>query len=130
MKKLLTDNVIGYIEDIYAVKAECPFEPPSRTEVFRSPVNGKWFAVLLRALPLEKLGVNSSECADVLNLKCDPLLNFNVVDNAGVFPAYHMNKEHWISARLDGKISEEELRLLIDMSYELVNKKSSRRKRA
>ena len=37
----------------------------------------------------------------------------------GFHPAYHMNKDKWISIRLDGSVLEEEIKSLIDMSYEL-----------
>lgn len=117
----MTQQVISYIEEVYGVKPEYPFKSTPQNGIFRNPANGKWFAVLFQELPLEKLGVNSRDRADVLNLKCDPLLSFNVVDNERVFPGFHMNKEHWISVVLDGSLSMEELQMLISLSYELVS---------
>lgn len=35
----------------------------------------------------------------------------------GFFLAYHMNKEHWISAALDGSVDAEELRALLAESF-------------
>nr|WP_227989346.1 MmcQ/YjbR family DNA-binding protein [Morganella morganii] len=37
----------------------------------------------------------------------------------GVYPAYHMNKEHWVTIILDGKFNSGELKSLIDDSYRL-----------
>jgi predicted DNA-binding protein (MmcQ/YjbR family) len=51
-----------------------------------------------------------------------------VVNNEGVFKAYHMNKEHWISVLLDGSVSEEEIAFLINMSYTLVDKNNRKKK--
>ncbi len=36
-----------------------------------------------------------------------------------MFPAYHMNKAHWLTIALDGSAEEEKLKFLLDMSYEL-----------
>lgn len=47
-----------------------------------------------------------------------------------VLPAYHMNKEHWISLILDGSIPVEDIRTMIADSYELcgAGKRKSTRK--
>nr|WP_250210024.1 MmcQ/YjbR family DNA-binding protein [Morganella morganii] len=37
----------------------------------------------------------------------------------GIYPAYHMNKEHWVTIMLDTEFSSEELKSLIDDSYRL-----------
>ena len=36
-----------------------------------------------------------------------------------IIPAYHMNKEHWVSVILNGEFPEKELFDLIDLSYEI-----------
>ena len=35
------------------------------------------------------------------------------------WPAYHMNKDKWISVLLDGAVPQEEIFRLIDLSYQL-----------
>jgi predicted DNA-binding protein (MmcQ/YjbR family) len=37
-----------------------------------------------------------------------------------VTPGYHMNKKHWNTVTLDGSIPDDEVRQMIDDSYELV----------
>ena len=37
----------------------------------------------------------------------------------GILPAYHMNKEHWITIVLDSPFPEEEIYNLINLSYDL-----------
>lgn len=37
-----------------------------------------------------------------------------------VIPGYHQNKEHWNSVRLDGSIPDEEVKLMIAESYDLI----------
>lgn len=39
---------------------------------------------------------------------------------AAVRPGYHQNKRHWNTVELDGSIKDDELREMIDHSYELV----------
>ena len=45
----------------------------------------------------------------------------------GIFPAYHMNKESWISVALDGSVPDDKLRMLLDISFELTKPKISKR---
>jgi len=47
----------------------------------------------------------------------------SLLQEKGIFPAYHMSKTCWISVLLDGSVSEETLSFLIDISFELTNKK-------
>ena len=39
--------------------------------------------------------------------------------NTGVLPAYHMNKNHWLTVLLDGTADDETVKALVDMSYAL-----------
>lgn len=57
-----------------------------------------------------------------LNVKCDPEWG-QVWRNAyeAIRPAYHMNKEHWISVILNGTVPDSEIKRLIIESYELVD---------
>lgn len=115
--------ILEYIKDFYGVETEYLWESSPENGALRNPRNKKWFAVLLGSLPKRKLGINSDEKADVINLKCDPIFAYTVVDNIGIFPGYHMNKEHWISVLLDGTVDFENITMLIDMSFEIVDTK-------
>ena len=39
----------------------------------------------------------------------------------GYLPAYHMNKSHWISILLGGAVEAEEIKNLLEMSYEMTS---------
>lgn len=85
---------------------DTPFGPDNI--VFK--VEGKMFA--LAAL---------DEVPSAVNLKCDPDLALELRDRyAQVRPGYHMNKKHWNTIELDGVIPEEEIRRMVDHSYDLV----------
>ena len=56
-----------------------------------------------------------------VNLKCDPELALDLRDRyEDVTPGYHMNKKHWNTVALTGRIHDAELRRMIDHSYDLV----------
>ena len=68
-------------------------------------------------VPKSKLGLPGQQPVDIVNLKCDPILIGSLRAEPGFYPAYHMNKENWITAALDGSTPEDKLRLVLDMSY-------------
>ena len=61
-----------------------------------------------------------------MNLKCDPdeALALRDIFRA-VIPGYHMNKKHWNTVILDGSIPQNEIKRMIDNSYQLVIKNLS-----
>lgn len=116
-----------YIAGVYGTDGDSPWRDPD-TVVYRHPENGKWFALVMADIPLEKFGQSGfsgeGEVADVVNLKCDPIAIGSVIsENRGVYPAYHMNKQHWISVLLDFSrvrgADNEVLKMLLDVSFDL-----------
>ena len=70
----------------------------------------KWFGLLMSVSP-QSLRISGDARIDILNVKCDPLLIGSLRLKPGFFPAYHMNKRHWITIRLDGSVSFGELEI-------------------
>lgn len=64
------------------------------------------------------IGLNNPES---FNVKCDPekavLLREKYEE---VQPGYHMNKTHWNTVYLHGRLIEQQLKEMIDHSYDLV----------
>ena len=118
----MTKEVVQYIREVLDIDPDFPFED-AETAVFRNRRNKKWFGIIIPTLPKNRLGLDTEERTNILNLKCDPLLQYAVVDHRRIFPAYHMNKTHWISVLLDGSVSMEELAPLIHESYDLIERK-------
>lgn len=77
-------------------------------------VNGKMF--LLVGLDNEPLQ---------FNVKCDPDKAIELREEfpQHVLPGYHMNKKHWNTVVVDGKLNNRLLKEFIDDSYGLVVKK-------
>lgn len=73
------------------------------------------------------LGLDGEGFVDVMNVKCDPILVGSLRLKNGFLPAYHMNKDKWISILLDGSVSKEEIFPLIDESHSLVMPKAKKR---
>ena len=74
-------------------------------------------------IPYEKLKIEKDGIVDVINLKNIPEMIGGLRKEEGILPAYHMNKEHWITVLLDGTVDKEEIFDLIDISFELTMKK-------
>lgn len=56
-----------------------------------------------------------------LSLKCDPLLAETLRQRyETVMPGYHLNKKHWNTILLTGQLSWQEVKDLINHSYNLV----------
>ena len=81
----------------------------------------KWYA-LLSDVEYNKLNKNTDITTKVkiLNVKYPTDNILDIIDNQNIFPAYHMNKKHWISIVLDKNIKLETIKELIDISYSLV----------
>lgn len=106
-----------YIAEKYHTDGDMPWEGEEH-EVFRHAGNKKWFALVMN-IPKAKLGLKESGNVDILNVKCDTLMIGSFLGEEGFFPAYHMNKNNWITMALDGSADGEKIRLLLDMSYDM-----------
>lgn len=116
-----------YIADTYAAAPEHPWARYPGYTVYRHHGNQKWFALILE-IPKEKLGLPGSGAVAVMNVKCEPLMIGPLRAEPGFFPAYHMNKESWLTVALDGSVDSEKIKLLLDMSFRLTAPRPRRRK--
>ena len=114
-----------YILDTCGVSPEYPWTKYPFFSVFRHASNNKWFAVIM-TIDKSKLGVNEDGQIDVVNLKCDANIVPSIWEQKGIFPAYHMNKEHWLTVALDGSATDNNLKFLIALSFDLTDKKENR----
>ena len=112
---------LEYCLNTYGTEADYPFEEDFETAVLRHRGSRKWYAIVMR-VSRRKFGFDSDEVTDVVNLKLPTEMfgSFGAAD--GVYPAYHMNKVHWISVLLPdaaGDLAE----FLTDVSYEATREK-------
>ena len=111
-----------YIVDTYGVKPEYPWSKYPTFAVFRQETNQKWFAVIM-TIDKRKLGIKENGKIDVVNVKCEPNFAASTWEQQGIYPAYHMNKEHWLTVALDGSVLEENLKFLLALSFDLTDSK-------
>jgi predicted DNA-binding protein (MmcQ/YjbR family) len=102
----------------YNAKPDYPFEKYRRYAALRHSDDDKWFGLVMN-VSRSKLGLKGEGEVDVLDIKCHPAKVDDLKTKPGFRPAYHMNKEHWLTAVLDGSVSKEEVLALLDESYEL-----------
>ena len=109
------NGLISYCRSKKGETDDLPFD--ESTLVFR--VGGKIFALT---------SLDSSESR--VNLKCDPDLAEALREEyVSVIPGYHMNKRHWNTVMLNGDVPDNNLKKMIDHSYELVFRSLKRSER-
>ena len=121
MNNKIIDKVFEYINSNYDVLEEKPWKKYPEFITFKHKSNNKWFALFMN-VSYDKLKIEKSGNVEVLNLKNIPEFIGALREKSGIYPAYHMNKEHWITVLLDESISIDEIKELIDISYDLTKK--------
>ena len=113
----MRQTVSDYINKKYKITPEYPWKTYPEYVVFRHADNKKWFALVME-IDGDKLGLRSVGIVNCINLKIGDLyFRDMIIREDGIFPAYHMNKMHWVTVLLDGTVSAERVFSLIDMSY-------------
>ena len=113
-----TKEIIDYINNKYGDKLEFLWEKSLKNAVVRRKSTKKWYATIL-TISKRKIGLNSDELVEIINLHNSPEEIEKLIDNKKYFPAYHMNKKYWCTICLDGIVELKEIYKLIDISYEL-----------
>ena len=117
----MVDELKEYLENTYSPKVESPWDKYPEHTTFKHTNNNKWFALIMK-IGYNKLDQKKSGEVFVINLKCIPDMIGSLRKKEGIYKAYHMNKEHWITVVLDGTVSISEIKSLIDISFELTIK--------
>lgn len=111
--------------DIYNVSADYPFEEDFVTGVFRHD-SGKWFAIAMK-ISADKLGKDKNMQIEVVNFKCAPEVIESIAGvEAGIYRAYHMNKNHWLTVALS-ECDDDTISWLLRISYDLTRRKLKRK---
>ena len=101
------DEILGFALSLPETEESFPFGP----DLVVLKTKGKIFIILnLASEPLS------------INYKASPedILEQRETYNEYVFPGYHMNKKHWNTVIVDGRLSTKELKEMIEHSYGLV----------
>ena len=110
------EELFEYCADAYGTAPDYPFDEDFETAVLRHANTRKWYAIVMR-VSRRKLGFDSDEVIDVVNLKLPTEMYGSFGATEGVYPAYHMNKLHWISVLLPDA-PDDIVQFLVNVSFE------------
>ena len=114
------ESFLKYCFDAYGTLPDYPFDDDFETAVLRHEDNRKWYGIVMR-VSRRKFGIESDEQVDVVNLKLPTEMFGSFSPADGVYPAYHMNKLHWISVLLPDT-ADDLILFLTDVSYQATRK--------
>ena len=117
-------SLINCISDTFSVEPDYPWFNTPDAAVFRHVDSRKWFGLLMGVSP-HAFRIPGDAFIDILNVKCDPLMIGSLRQRPGFLPAYHMNKEQWVSIILND-VSDEEIMRLVAISYDLTQQTKGR----
>ena len=109
-------KLITYVREKYGDELEYLWEKFPDNAVWRRKDNKKWYGALL-TVSRRKLGIQSDEIVEIIDLRSEPAQLKNIIDNERYYPGWHMNKKHWYTIILDGSVSMEQICRKIDESY-------------
>ena len=115
-------QVIEHIKEYYGDELEFLWIDIPDAAVLRHKENKKWYA-LVTVINARKLGLSDDENISIMNVKANPEFIDVLVDNMRFFRAYHMNKKHWLTIKLDESVDFKAVCELIDESWHITRKK-------
>ncbi len=118
-------DVLKFVKKKYNTEPEYLWEDYPDVAVLRHINGRKWYGIIMNPLK-SNLGIEGDGRIDVIDLKCDPIWVSELKERDGAYPAYHMNKTHWITIALDECFPDEDLKDLIEHSYQLTAPKKKR----
>ena len=121
------EKLVNYCAETYGTVPDCPFEEDFVTTVLRHGDTKKWYGIVME-ISRRKFGIDSDETTSVLNVKLPTEMHGSFSKADGVYPAYHMNKNHWVSVVL-ADAPDDLVEFLINVSFEVTERKRSPRKR-
>ena len=117
---------LEYCKAAYGTAPDYPFDDLFETAVLRHEDNRKWYAIVMR-VSRRKFGIDSDEVIDVVNFKLPTEMFGSFGKDDGVYPAFHMNKLHWISVLLPDAPTDV-VHFLASVSFEATKEKKRNKK--
>ncbi len=111
-------EVIKYVKEKYNDDLEYLWNKFPENAVWRNKINNKWYGTLL-IISERKLKLEKDKMVDIIDLRYSKDKIKEIVDNEKIFEGYHMNKNSWITIRLDGSLETDKICELIDNSYNI-----------
>ena len=114
------DALLAYSRETFGTEPEYLWARLPEAFVLRHETGGKWYGLVM-PVRRDRLGLPGEGTTDILNVKCGELLLGSLLGRPGFLPAYHMSKTQWVSILLDGTAEEDEIKELLNISYDLTS---------
>ena len=111
-------EIIKYVKEKYNDDLEFLWKKFHQNAVWRNKTNNKWYGALL-IISERKLKLESDKIINIIDLRYSKDKIKEIIDNDKIFAGYHMNKDSWITIKLDGSVRLEKIFELIDNSYNI-----------
>lgn len=111
------NRIAQWISHKYGAVPEFLWERTPSDGIFRHSENQKWYGIIMY-IPYERLNKERQGMIEVLNVKINPMERETLLRNEGCYPAYHMNKKHWMTVVLDDTLTDQEIITYVESSYE------------
>lgn len=121
-KSLQANKIIKYVKEKYNDELEYLWKKFPNNAIWRNKKNNKWYGALL-VVKENKLGIKSDKFVEIIDLRFQKENIHKIIDNNRFYPGYHMNKNNWITIKLDNSVETKKIFELIDNSYNLSLKK-------
>ena len=116
---------MSYVKEKYNTTPDFPWKKYPTFCTLKENTNNKWYGLIMN-IPFNLLLENKESSVDVINIKLESQKIKSLIDNVNFFPAYHMNKEKWISVLLGDAGLDEPIKNLLALSYELTAPKKKK----
>ena len=123
------EEIFAYAKEKFDGEPDYPWEKSPNYAVLRHKKTNKWYGLIM-TVPRDKVGLTGVGSVEIMNVKGEPERNAALRSQEGILPAYHMNREHWLSVVLESTLAKDKIFDLLDMSYELTKKKARKSSKA
>lgn len=115
LNNMNVEELREYCLSLTQTKENMPWTEPQYSMLATFTVGDKWFCLA----DLDK---------KFIDVKCEPNMIAEMQSKyKGAFPAWHMNKEHWLDVKLDSDIPDSIIRSLLKDGYHLIVSKLPRK---
>ena len=117
-------QLLEYCSQTFGTTPEAPWADTPYAFTLKTARKNKWYA-LLTTIPYKSLGIEQAGRIDIMNIKLPPEKITQLVDRVSFYPAYHMNKKHWLTVLLKKDLDMALVQELVAESYSLVEKRKA-----
>lgn len=102
------EELRDYCLSLKGAQENMPWTEPQYSMLATFTVGGKWFCLV----DLDK---------KFIDVKCAPETITEMQSRyQGAFPAWHMNKEHWLGVKLESDVPDRVIKTLLSDGYDLI----------